>query len=109
MSLQNEHAIELLRATGYTVEYFPNRRNHWRVSFGMSEGLAPSLGLAIKRCLWACGEISNEVRELDGGIIDLQKPGVGPYSGDDEAFFLGGPFTAILTTRYAETPATNRQ
>jgi len=49
-------------------------------------------------------------RLLDGGIIVLHKPGIGPYSGDDEAFFLGAPFAAILTNRYVETPtAPNRQ
>jgi len=41
-------------------------------------------------------------RLLDAGIIELQKPGVGPYRGDDEAFFLGAPFTAILTTRHVQ-------
>ena len=57
---------------------------------------------------WQLTEVFRHL--LDAGIIELQKPGIGPYSGDDEAFFLGAPFTAILTTRPVEAPAaSNRQ
>ena len=33
----------------------------------------------------------------EAGVIELQKPGVGPFSGD-ETFFLGPRFTVILKT-----------
>ena len=32
------------------------------------------------------------------GIIELRRRGFGPYNGGNECFFLGSPFTVILTT-----------
>jgi hypothetical protein len=32
----------------------------------------------------------------EAGVIDLHKPGIGPYTGGDD-FFIGGAFTATLT------------
>ena len=57
---------------------------------------------------WQLTEVFRHL--LDAGIIELQKPGVGPYSGDDEAFFNGTPFTAILTAvARRNARVTNRQ
>ena len=54
-----ERAVEILEAAKYTVEHYPARRNTWCVRFGVSEGLADSLRVAIKRCFWTSKVLSN--------------------------------------------------
>ena len=45
-------------------------------------------------------QLTNVFRRLsDAGVIELHKAGFGPYNGDDEVFFLGAPFTAVLTAQ----------
>ena len=88
MESNNEQAILFLQAAGYTVEHFPNRHfGMWRVTFRTSEGLGPSLRLALKRCFWAGGAIFSETANLEAAkarqaaistMIQLEKPELAP-------------------------------
>jgi hypothetical protein len=55
---QNEQkALEILRSANFTIACSPTRKDKWHVGYERSKGWAPSLRLAIKRCIWSCDGI----------------------------------------------------
>jgi hypothetical protein len=59
LSADEQRAVELLRSAEYSVEYWPRRLSAWQVTFGLSEGLGPSLRQALKHCFWFSKPLSS--------------------------------------------------
>ena len=52
---QNEQrALEILKSANYTIEYSPKTKDKWHIGYERCKGWAPSLRMAIKRCMWSC-------------------------------------------------------